>query len=93
MEERKQTKNHETLVILPELRQMWSPLDASREDILAVLMNVGSLALVPPLTEYQQQLRSHFINNFTPTEIKKLTRSIAIHYKAVRNTEARFLWP
>ena len=93
MEERKQTENHETLVILPELRQMWSPLDASREDILVVLMDVGSWANVPPLTENQQQLRSHFINNFTPTEIQKLTQSIAIHYKAVRNTEARFLWP
>ena len=72
---------------------MWSPLDASREDILVVLMDVGSWANVPPLTENQQQLRSHFINNFTRTEIKKLAQSIAIHYKAVRNTEARFLWP
>ena len=41
-EKRKQTENHETLVILPELRQMWSPLDASREDILVVLMDIGS---------------------------------------------------
>ena len=35
---------------------MWSPLDASREDILVVLMDVGSGAIVPPLTENQQQL-------------------------------------
>ena len=67
--------------------------DVLREDILAVLVYVGTLENVPPLTETQEQLRSFITRNFTPEEIQILAQSIARHWLAVKDTENRFLYP
>ena len=72
---------------------MWSPLDASREDILAVLVDVSPWAKIPPQTENQEQLRSYITSNFTLEEIQRLAQSIARHWLAVKDKEDRFLYP
>ena len=72
---------------------MWSPLDASREDILAVLVDVSPWAQLPQLTEHQEQLRSYITSNFTLEEIQRLAQSIARHWLAVKDTEDRYLYP
>ena len=72
---------------------MWSPLDLSREDILAVLVDVSPGAQLPQLTEHQEKLRSYIMSNFTLEEIQRLAQSITRHWLAVKDTEDRFLYP